>query len=513
MIEGNIDISILKYTDCFDVKCDYCGRVFSKIKRDFIAGRKIIPKDCCKDRNCIKTKTQESNIKKYGVPNPTQNKEIRAKQVETCLKRYGVTSPAKNEAIKKKTAETNVLKYGSTCTLHNEKIKEKTLKTWREKYGCDHPFASQDIRKKIKTTMNQKYGDYYTRTEDYLNKTKDTCRKKYGADHSSQSKEVQDKKKKTNLKKYGFEFAAQDPKVKNKMFSSGNRIKNYGKTQNEIKKYFENITGLEFKSIMLEGKEIDIYNESLKIGIEYCGLWWHNESSPDPRTKKYHWNKYNICQDNGIRLITIFEDEWIHHKDKCKNYLSSILGIFKTRIFARKTEVIELNNLLSNEFYSNFHLFGKPYGTKKTFALSYENEVVAAMSLGIHHRDSTKIVINRLCFKPCVQIVGGTSKLFSACKNWCEENSYKEIITWSDNRWSTGLTYGKIGFKLEENLGPDYSYVNLKKKTNRLSKQSQKKSNTKCPKNKTEAEWAKENHLSRIWDCGKKRWVYKLCHT
>ena len=39
-----------------------------------------------------------------------------------------------------------------------------------------------------------------------------------------------------------------------------------------------------------------------------------------------------------------------------------------------------------------------------------------------------------------------------------------------------------------------------------LTKQSQKKSNTNCPKDKTEYLWAKERGFARIWDCGKKRW-------
>jgi hypothetical protein len=61
---------------------------------------------------------------------------------------------------------------------------------------------------------------------------------------------------------------------------------------------------------------------------------------------------------------------------------------------------------------------------------------------------------------------------------------------------------------LDKELGPDYSYINLKKPYYRLSKQSQKKSNTNCPEDKTEYEWAIENGLARLWDCGKKRWKF-----
>lgn len=508
LFEENFEKEILK--NKVKLKCDYCGKCFERKKSQIIRGRKIIQKDSCLDKKCISSKRYESNIKKYGVANPSQNKEIRKKQEETLFKNYGVIVPCKNKKIKEKLIKTNISLYGNKCSLHSEKNKIKTKKTWQNKYGVDHPFASAEIRKKIKETMNKKYGEYYTKTEDYRKKTKKTCLKKYGFDHSSKSNCVKEKRKKTNLKKFGFEFASQNQDIKNKIFSKGNQRKNYGKTQNEIKEYIEIISGLKFNSKMIDGKEIDIYNENLKLGIEYCGLWWHNELSPEPRTKEYHWNKYNICLSNNIKLITIFEDEWKLKKEKCKSYINSTLGKFEFRIFARKCKIIEVENKISNDFYSKYHLFEKPYGTKKSFGLIYNNEILGIMSLGNHHRKSSDVVINRLCFKPGYQIVGGVSKLFNACKKWCKNKNYTKITTWSDNRWSNGNVYKKLGFILSADLRPDYSYVDLKGKYKRYSKQSRKKSNSNCPKDITEIEWSKKNNLARIWDCGKKRWVYNI---
>ena len=64
-------------------------------------------------------------------------------------------------------------------------------------------------------------------------------------------------------------------------------------------------------------------------------------------------------------------------------------------------------------------------------------------------------------------------------------------------------------FKLEQEYPPDYSYVDVKSAV-RLSKQSQKKDLTACPKEMTELEWSIMNGLVRIWDCGKKKWVFNL---
>jgi hypothetical protein len=115
-----------------------------------------------------------------------------------------------------------------------------------------------------------------------------------------------------------------------------------------------------------------------------------------------------------------------------------------------------------------------------------------------------------LCFKAGYQIVGGASKLFSHCVNWCKNNGIKKIISWSDNRWSNGSIYKNLNFILEQELGSDYAYVNIDNPKERISKQSQMKCNTGCPKDKSEKEWALENGLSRIWDCGKVRWVFKI---
>ena len=52
--------------------------------------------------------------------------------------------------------------------------------------------------------------------------------------------------------------------------------------------------------------------------------------------------------------------------------------------------------------------------------------------------------------------------------------------------------------------------INIENPTYRLSKQSQKKSSSNCPENLTEFQWAEMRGLKKIWDFGKKRWVYTI---
>ena len=52
-------------------------------------------------------------------------------------------------------------------------------------------------------------------------------------------------------------------------------------------------------------KEIDILIPDLKIGIEYNGLFWHNENRKGKTP--VHLEKLEMCKNNGYNLIQIFE--------------------------------------------------------------------------------------------------------------------------------------------------------------------------------------------------------------
>ena len=122
--------------------------------------------------------------------------------------------------------------------------------------------------------------------------------------------------------------------------------------------------------------------------------------------------------------------------------------------------------------------------------------------MALHHRNSKDIVINRLGFKTGIQIIGGVQRLLHYAKQ-----NYNKIITWSDNRWSTGKIYEKAGFVMEKNMNADYSYFD-NKKVYRIPTQSMQKKKIGCPDHMTEHEFTLSKGIYRIYDCGKKRWVF-----
>ena len=280
--------------------------------------------------------------------------------------------------------------------------------------------------------------------------------------------------------------------------------------EREIDEFVQSL-GVETKKIKPVTKygkmELDIVIESAGLVIEYCGLYWHSEHPAHglPRGNCYHHQKHLYCEDRGWRLITIFEDEWRYRKPQLKAFIRNCLGHYDRRLFARKTTVRPIEALEAREFCRRYHWQGATIlHVQYAMGLFMDEELVGVMTLAPHHRQQATgpMVLNRLCFKEGVTVVGGASKLMSAARKLHSG----PIVSWSDNRYSQGKVYQALGFVLEEELGPDYSYTRGTQPPKRRSKQSMKKSNTGCPPEITEKDWCAKMGWYRIWDCGKKRW-------
>ena len=110
-------------------------------------------------------------------------------------------------------------------------------------------------------------------------------------------------------------------------FLSGRRCPNCAKnitSSRKEKEVFKNINNNSAKmNVKFNKKEIDIFIESLNIGIEFDGLYWHSTARND--------NKHNLLEkteffkSHNIPVIHIFEDEWDKDQDNIKSRLSDIL--------------------------------------------------------------------------------------------------------------------------------------------------------------------------------------------
>lgn len=258
--------------------------------------------------------------------------------------------------------------------------------------------------------------------------------------------------------------------------------------------------------------ELDILIPNLNLAIELDGLYWHGEALR--KTKGYDklgaHEKYLKCKEKGIRLVTIFEDEWKLKRSAVEGYLSSILNKKKT-IGARKCQIIEQN---ASDFLDQHHLQASgPSG--KTYTLVYNNEIIAAAvfcKAGSNKRMGLTgqiYELTRYCVTPELSISGGMSRLL---KYFTKENPCTAVISYSDNRWSVGKMYKSSGFVNESSKSiPSYWYIK-KSEFGRQHRFNYRKDelirkNWLLP-DETEWECMQRMGYDRVWDCGKTRWVY-----
>lgn len=262
---------------------------------------------------------------------------------------------------------------------------------------------------------------------------------------------------------------------------------------------------------LLGGKEIDILLPEKGIGVEFNGSVWHSERySKNP---KWHMlEKQKMCEQLGIRLIHVadFEDKTVVRKT-----LAHILGADQETHYARNCEVIVMaaSDSVVNDFLNRNHLQGA-INSGTAYCLTIRGSVVAVMvfskcSSERGCKDSGRYELRR--FSSCCRVVGGAGKLFSRFLRTTAECT--SVVSYSDNRWFTGGMYKKLGFTQTKLLTPDYKYVKdkvvmpkIKFKRSELARRQDIKFNPK----ETEVQNSNRNGWYRIWDCGKKKWEYKV---
>lgn len=253
--------------------------------------------------------------------------------------------------------------------------------------------------------------------------------------------------------------------------------------------------------------ELDIFIPNINLAIEFCGLYWHSELAG--KTKSYHYNKFIACLEKGIRLITIFEDEWVLNKELVKSRIYKVLASNMNKIHARKCMVKIINNKDAREFCKTYHLQGAG-STGKALGLFYNQQLVSVMtfakpslSKGYKKQENKYWELTRFCSNSKLIVVGGGSKLF---KKFIEVYDPSQIISYSDIRWNTGNIYKILGFEYFGRTPPSYWYFqqpNLKR-THRFALRK----NNQDDKTKTEWENRQLQGWNRIWDCGNDKWIW-----
>jgi very-short-patch-repair endonuclease len=252
----------------------------------------------------------------------------------------------------------------------------------------------------------------------------------------------------------------------------------------------------------LDGLEIDIWLPEHQMGIEVNGIYWH--SAQFKEDKNYHLNKTKLAREKGIKLLHFYDDEINRKFDIIMSIIDQKLGVTKRSIFGRKCDVRRISSMLANDFLEVSHLQGKTNAAHHV-GLFYLDELVSVMSFRKPFLNrSAEWEIARFASKPSVSVVGGGSKLLAHFR----EEFPGSIMSYSDERYTTGRVYEKMGFTLKNVTEPGYSYSGhgVRKHRLQLTKKKLVEEYNGDP-DLTEEELATERGWYRIYDCGQKVWV------
>lgn len=518
-----------------------------------------------KEKQSRQEKKKKTLLEKYGVDNYMKTKEGQEKAKTTNLEKYGVEKYSQTKEYKEKIKKTSLEKFGVEHFTQNEKVKAKTKETHeknfggmmvsaRKKFSEDNnglnPFQIEEIKERIRETNLEKYGvEQYSKTSEYHNKAEQTNLERYGVSNVMFLQETKEKIRRTNIEKYERNSPTQIHlpdhtlslytnliEYKEKLHELG--VQQFAKYMNttiytihrfcrenniplppitrsrqeeEIGEYLTklNIVFEMNNRKIIHPLELDFYIPAHNLAVEFCGLYWHSQSlKPD---KNYHYNKWKLCQDQGINLLTIFEDEYTQNPTFWLNKIAYMCKVMKTKhIPARKCKIVTVNNSIKKNFCNLYHI-QKDATSSINYGLEYENELVAVMTFSIRmymNKTKKEIELVRFCSKNNITVQGGAGKLLS---HFLKTNSgFDSVISFSDNRYSDGNVYKALGFRLMKDIPTDYMYLlNYTSKHHKFGFRKDKiaKKFGVDVSEKTENQLMQELGFDRIWDCGKKKWI------
>lgn len=254
----------------------------------------------------------------------------------------------------------------------------------------------------------------------------------------------------------------------------------------------------------LIGKELDIYLPEYKLGIEFNGVYWHSEAHKD---KDYHLEKTKACNDRGVKLIHIWEDQWKYKRNIVKSRIRNELGQSDVKIFGRKTVINTVDSKASNLFLENNHIQGKVNGKYK-YGLYYNDELVALMTFGKLRKNlgqtskDKNFELLRFCNKLNTNVVGGASKLF---KHFVKEIEPSRVLSYANRDWTnfeSGSLYDNLGFKYIGETIPNYYWIEDGIRKNRFNFRKDILVKEGYDSTKTEVEIMHDRKYLRCYDTG-----------
>lgn len=444
--------------------CKYCGK--TKLTKNVDSYDRACSKKCAANTQERKDKIANTCLEKYGTIT-FLGSDIGKQAKEKFLIEHGVENVFQLESVKEKSRQTLLDKTGYVYAMQNPDVQERAKKTYQEKTGYSHQFANPDVRKHITRDYSQqiianrtkRYNSFLTNNEVLPNFSLDEFVK---LDNVAQYTTLLS----WHCNKCGKDFSSH--LNQNYLTREGKPARclscypidiNLGTSQaeKEIIKFVKSIIYcevLENARNIISPYELDIYIPERKLAIEFDGLYLHSEDIGN-KNAYYHLTKTNMCEEQGIQLIHIFENEWLYKQDIVKSRLMNLLGNYNYTVYARKCEIRQVSGQDCKTFLLANHIQGN-VNSSVNIGLYYNDELISLMTFGkSRYNKKYEWELLRFCNKLGYHIPGGASKLLRYFEKVYKPNS---LLSYADRRWSKGNVYEKLGFSLLHIAEPNYWY-------------------------------------------------------
>lgn len=291
-------------------------------------------------------RTKSNNQKKYGVDWFFQTKDFEEKKL-AAWKSNGYDHPMHSDDVKNEMKERLHKKYGNdvNCNFQIPGVKEKLIKINQKKYGVDWPMQNAELWQLMHDNSAKTVRrNFYKRVLVHI----DSCELLVSEqEYVDMDRVIPDgctalrMPLKWRCKKCGNVFTqflyqyGTEPRCLKCNPLLYNRVDS--DEEIDLFNFMSSVSNSNYEclrhsywnwNLLGNGKMLDIVcidknSQAPKMAIEFNGVYWHSSGNKD---QGYHLMKTKICEDIGIKLIHIWEDEWINDKANVKALLEKMLS-------------------------------------------------------------------------------------------------------------------------------------------------------------------------------------------
>ncbi len=227
--------------------------------------------------------------------------------------------------------------------------------------------------------------------------------------------------------------------------------------------------------------EIDTYIPELRLGFEYDGIYWHSTSV---NSDNFHLKKKTeLCQQQGVQLYHIYEDEWLYKRGIVESFVKRILGYPMSKISVVVCDFRKIESDETSNFTDNNTLI-IDVETNTAYGLYFENVL---QSVALVNETDDYIEIMGVFDRNETIVDGAFDRVVAELKVL---HPSKTLYVRVDRRLDNTQKYLDKGFLFETEFVPDCYYAVR---------------GSRIPKNNVEEFLENSVKVYKIYDCGSER--------